>query len=146
VILYDRRNRLKVTYQIGQPIDQAQERYFFGTTDSMEIPLSLYIRMSIVGRTDMLLWDVYMEWGNRKTMPLRHAHALTLPSGGSAGNSWNFHVLMKPLAQELQERGHILSADVWLVAQDGVGLLHRKRILINDMPIWAKGSDPRHAR
>jgi hypothetical protein len=75
-------------------------------------------------------------------MRLPEAINLSLPSGGPPGQSWDFYVPMQPLTHSLQKQGHILSADVWLVVQDGVGNLNRKRILINDIPIWAQGGDP----
>jgi hypothetical protein len=146
VILYDRRARLNILYRIGRPIDQAQHRLFSANERLGEAPLALYVRMSNASRTDMLVSDVYLEWGNGRTMPFHETPSLTLPSISPPGGSWDFYVPMESLAQALQRQGHVLTASVSLVVQDGAGNLHRKHMLISDIPIWVRGGDPTNAR
>lgn len=108
-------------------------------------PKALYIRIS-KARKDVAILDVYLEWGAGQTMPLPGAEPLTLPTVIHPAGWLDFAVQMHDLTLLLQERGHILSADVQLVVKDGEGNLHRKRIVINDIPIWAKGGDPTNVR
>lgn len=71
---------------------------------------------------------------------------LTVPSISTGGAAWEFYLPMQPLARNLKKQGHILSADVWLVVQDGMGNLHRQRMQITEVPIWSQGGDPRKTR
>lgn len=126
-------------------MDQAQYDHLSAYTFLREYPLALYIRLS-KARREMGISDVYLEWGGGQTMPLPVAVNLQKPTMIYPGTWMEFAIPMQHLARSLQEQGHVLSADVWLVVQDMEGNRHRKRILINDIPIWSQGGDPTNAR